>query len=80
MKIIKNTMKEPTEITCPFCNSVLAYTFEDIRREEKQDGLFPLMQNSFVHRFIVCPVCKRNIDLDPTVVLMSKPQKKGGKV
>ena len=80
MKIIKNAKKEHTEITCPFCNSVLVYTFKDIRREE---CFFP---NKVVHRFIICPVCKRNINLDPepqppkTYKSTPTPQKKGGKV
>ena len=79
MKIIKNATKEPKKIICPFCSSVLVYTFKDIKREEN------LFHNSVVKRFIICPVCKNNIDLDPkpqppkTYQSTPTPQKKGGK-
>ena len=76
IKIIKNTMTEPIETTCPFCSSVLSYTYEDIIREEKQDYIMLLKT---VNRYLVCPVCKHNINLDkldPTVSLVAKGGKK----
>ena len=63
--IIKNTLEEPKEITCPFCESVLAYTFKDIQRVEKKD---PFFLNRIVLRFLICPVCKQDIDLSPKVI------------
>lgn len=62
IKIIKNTMTDPITRTCPTCESIFSYTFEDIRRNEDQ-WLFGL----HIRRFIVCPVCKRDIDLGATV-------------
>ena len=60
MKIIKNTKTEPTEITCPACESILSYTYADINRAENQD-VFSL--NRVVKRYLICPVCKNDIDL-----------------
>ncbi len=59
-RIIKNTMTEPQEITCPGCGSVFTYTFEDIERRQR-----PFMVLGDVSdRVIVCPVCKRDIMLE----------------
>lgn len=60
MKIIKNAMTVPIEITCPECKSVLEYTYKDIVRQEESSifGLFPS-----VKRYIVCPVCKSDVDI-----------------
>lgn len=60
MKIIKNAMTTPIEITCPECKSVLEYTYKDIERRE-ESSVFGLY--SSITRYIVCPVCKRDIDL-----------------
>lgn len=66
MKIIKNAMTEPIEITCPECKSVLEYTYKDIVRQEESSifGLFPS-----VKRYIVCPVCKSDVDIRTKVEL-----------
>ena len=61
VKIIKNTQSEPTEITCPACLSVLSYTYQDIERVEEAT-LHPIGFRA-IKRFIICPVCKRDIDL-----------------
>ena len=59
IKIIKNTMTEPTEVTCPVCKSILSYTYKDIKRSNNNTLLFC---ESFI-RYLVCPVCKSDIDL-----------------
>lgn len=64
MKIIKNAMTTPIEITCPGCESVLEYTYQDIQRRE-ESNIFGLYANS--KRYIVCPVCKREIDIKGNV-------------
>ena len=64
MKIIKNAMTTPIEITCPECKSVLEYTYKDIERREGS-SVFGLYTS--VTRYIVCPVCKRDIDIRPKV-------------
>lgn len=69
IKIIKNTMEEPKTISCPLCESVFSYTFEDIKREDQFNFL---SQKIGVKRFIVCPVCKSDIDLSPRVVLKNE--------
>ena len=59
-RIIKNTMTEPQEITCPSCESIFTYTFEDIELRER-----PFMVLGTVSdRVIVCPVCKREIMME----------------
>lgn len=63
MKIIKNAMTEPIEITCPECRSTLEYTYQDIERRE--DTVFGYYTK--VKKYIVCPVCKTDIDLRPKV-------------
>lgn len=78
IKIIKNTMTEPTEITCQFCNSVLAYTYLDINREEKPNELFPMLKG-YTMRYLVCPVCKCDIDLNPAPRLTGTTKSKGDK-
>lgn len=60
MKIIKNAMTTPIEITCPECKSVLEYTYKDIERRE-ENNIFGLYAGAT--RYIVCPVCKRDIDI-----------------
>lgn len=64
MKIIKNTMTTPIEITCPECKSVLEYTYSDIKRRD-ESNIFGFYTG--VTRYIVCPVCKRDINLRPKV-------------
>ena len=60
MKIIKNAMTTPIEITCPECKSVLEYTYEDIKSRD-ENTIFGFYAG--VTRYIVCPVCKRDIDI-----------------
>ena len=72
IKIIKNTMTEPTEMTCPVCNSIFSYTYEDIQR--KHNGSFLASVYDSTTRFVICPVCKSDIDIGTRVVL-----KDGGK-
>lgn len=72
IKIIKNTMTEPTEMTCPVCKSIFSYTYEDIQRKQS-NSFFSSLYDSTI-RFIVCPVCKSDIDMGARVVL-----KDGGK-
>ncbi len=69
-KIIKNTMQEPITMTCPFCNSIFSYNFEDIRVRDIQALGFIA---SVRMRFIECPVCKKDIEL--TEVKIIPPQK-----
>jgi len=62
IKILKNTMIDPIECTCPTCSSVFTYNYEDLRREETE--------NIFGYRighciYIICPVCKSTIDRMP---------------
>lgn len=61
IKIIKNTMIEPTEMTCPVCKSIFSYTYDDIQREKRYNILGWYER---VERYIVCPVCKANVDID----------------
>ena len=63
IKIIKNTMIDPVEMTCPVCKSVFSYTFDEIKRAES----FNFLGISGVKRFIICPVCKSDIDMSPRV-------------
>lgn len=65
MKIIKNAMTTPIEITCPECKSVLEYTYNDISRRE-ESSFFGVCAG--VRRYIVCPVCKRDIDIKAVAV------------
>ena len=64
MKIIKNAMTTPIEITCPECKSALEYTYKDIERREESSflGIY-----TTVKKYIVCPVCKSDIDISPNV-------------
>jgi C4-type Zn-finger protein len=66
IKIIKNTMNEPIEITCPICESVFSYTFDEVRREDRYNFLG---LKDGVKRFIICPVCKSDINMSPKVNL-----------
>lgn len=66
IKVIKNTMNEPIEITCPICKSIFSYTFDEVRREDSYNFLG---LKDGVKRFIVCPVCKSDIDIRPRVNL-----------
>ena len=72
IKIIKNTMTEPIEMACPVCGSVFSYNYEDIQRKHNGSFLASVYDNTI--RFIVCPVCKSDIDMSTRVVL-----KDGGK-
>ena len=63
--IIKNTMIEPAEMTCPNCNSVFTYTFEDIERRQRPSIIF----DTGFDRVMVCPVCKKDIMMDRVEVV-----------
>ena len=67
IKIIKNTMIEPIEMTCTVCKSIFSYTYEDIQR--KYNGSFLASLYDSTIRFVVCPVCKSDIDMSARVVL-----------
>lgn len=67
-RIIKNTMADPQEMTCPHCRSVFTYTFEDIERRQR-----PFMVLGDVSdRVIVCPVCKRDIAMDRAQLVVAE--------
>ena len=66
VKIIKNNMQEPTNITCPGCQSELEFTHEDIQRDENKD-LFMTWRRPPI-RYIVCPVCKRDVLIEKVEV------------
>lgn len=61
IKIIKNTMVDPIEITCEECESIIEYNYQDIQ-SGFTSGLFGFEK---YERYIVCPVCKARIDLRP---------------
>jgi hypothetical protein len=63
IKIIKNTMVEPIEKTCEFCESVFSYNYQDIQTDIRS-GFFGL---EYHDRFITCPVCKRRLILKDEV-------------
>ena len=69
IKIIKNTMTEPIEKTCSECGSVISFTYGDIQRKPVYNFLGMEMAEK---RFIVCPVCKGDIDFTPIVKLESE--------
>lgn len=60
IKIIKNTMEEPIEMTCEYCNSVFSYNFQDIQ-VKKSHNLFGV---EYQDRFVSCPVCRFDNVLD----------------
>jgi hypothetical protein len=58
IKIIKNTMEDPIECTCPTCSSVISYNYQDLKREETRNLFgYPTGYNIY----IICPVCKATI-------------------
>lgn len=61
MRVIKNGLEE-TEITCPECASILAYTQEDVcyGNTEEIMGIYAIESN------IKCPVCHNEIVLHRT--------------
>ena len=66
IKIIKNSMTEPIEKTCPECGSVISFTYDDIQRKPIYNFLGHEMGEK---RFVICPVCKGAIDFTPIVRL-----------
>ena len=68
IKILKNSMTEPINIQCEHCKSELQYNYEDIQRRE----LSSLFFTNNVERYIVCPVCKREINLDDRLKIKSE--------
>lgn len=73
IKIIKNTMVDSTEMTCEWCRSVFTYTFEDIQRRE--ESLF-LGMNVTTRRYVTCPVCKYDNDLNRVIVKLQEDGEK----
>lgn len=62
IKIIQNTLTDPIEIKCCNCESILSYTYDDIQRDI-DTGWFGMAR--VIRRYIVCPVCKSDIPLNP---------------
>lgn len=60
IKIIKNTMTEPTQIECENCGSIIEYNFSDIHRKDTI-GFFGFP--GCLERYVICPVCKNDIEL-----------------
>lgn len=69
IEIIKNTMVDPIEMTCECCKSVFTYNYKDIQRREEH--MF-LGLGSTVRRYITCPVCKYDNDVDRVIVELQK--------
>ncbi len=67
--IIKNTMVDPIEMTCECCKSVFTYNFQDIKRRE-ETTFFSM--GTATRRYVICPVCKYNNDLDRVIVELQK--------
>ena len=59
IKIIKNTMVDPIQKECDICKSLFEYNYQDIQRKE-ESGIFGI---TLIKRFIVCPVCKSEIEV-----------------
>lgn len=71
IKIIQNSMTDPIECVCPYCELVFSYNYEDIQRREENN----LFGTAYVRRFVICPVCKCDIDRQKVVVnLENRPQ------
>ena len=64
IKIIKNTMVEPIEKTCEFCESVFSYNYQDIQTETRRGAL----GFQYYERFLICPVCKEKLIFATTVI------------
>ena len=64
IKIIKNTMVEPIEKTCEFCESVFSYNYQDIQTETRRDAF----GFQYYERFLICPVCNERIIIATTVI------------
>lgn len=63
IKIIKNSLTEPITVTCHNCESIFSYTFEDIKRAEFS-SIFDICGSKTVKKYVICPVCKSDINLD----------------
>lgn len=57
MRVIKAGTPEK-EMQCPNCNSVLAYTSEDIMQD-----IVPIHGEWYLREYIVCPVCRVKLAL-----------------
>lgn len=66
IKIIKNTMVDPIEHTCPDCGSIFEFNYQDIQRREETSLGF--LSNTITKRFVVCPVCKCECSMTKVVV------------
>lgn len=62
MKILKNTMTEPIEVECPNCKSIISYTYDEVVRRTRYNFLG---YEIGVEQYIICPVCKCDIDRSP---------------
>lgn len=71
IKIIRNTMQEPIECECPYCGSIFSYNYEDIRRKEINN----LLGSGQTIIFVVCPVCKFDIDRRPIARTVEEAEK-----
>lgn len=82
IKIIKNNLNDPITVTCHNCASIFSYTFEDIKRDEIAN-IFDICGRKTVKRYVICPVCKIDIDLgaikvnNSNVVLFSSDKEEG---
>lgn len=79
IEIIKNTMVDPIEMTCKCCKSVFTYNFQDIQRRE--ESMF-LGMSVTTRRYVTCPVCKYDNDVDRVIVELqergeAEPKEKG---
>jgi hypothetical protein len=64
IKILKNTMEEPIEKTCEFCQSVFSYNYQDIQTDTRNGAL----GFKYHERFLTCPVCKERLILVTTAI------------
>ena len=71
IKIIKNTMEQPTQTMCGNCLSEFEFNYEDIRRIEDKN----IWGAAQVRRYIVCPVCKKDCNLEKIVVTNKEGEK-----
>ena len=75
IKIIKNTMIDPIEMTCNNCKSVFTYNFQDIQRREER--LF-FGAGTTIERYVTCPggLLRRKNPRSPRRSQKRKVQKK----
>ena len=76
IEIIYNSLLEPIKVTCPTCESIFSYTFEDIKRDEISN-IFDICGKKTIKRYVICPVCKSDLNLGPKIDLTVKEEVKG---